>query len=95
MARLKNNGHEVARFEHESGPSGNGHSRALGRRIVYSVRSTGAVLRKESVLFPASGYSPEYWHCYGWKIAARPKNARSLEQLRPALLDRGFHEVMP
>lgn len=95
MARLKNNGHEVARFERKSGASGAGHSRVLGRRTVYSVRSTGAVLRKDLTFFPAAGYSPEYWHCYGWKIAARPKNARPLDELRAALLTRGFHEVAP
>lgn len=94
MATLKKHGHEIARFEYLADyDAENAPSRALSRRIVYSVRSTGAILRKHMALFPAGQYCESHWHDYGWKIAAWPRTARDLEYLRPALLAKGFHEV--
>jgi hypothetical protein len=89
MAKLSAHGNERARFELLEGPTDS----VLARRIRYSVRADGAILKEYSVLFPKGEFHPGGWHSYGWKIAARPKVARPLDNLRPALIQRGFMEV--
>ena len=91
MARLSAHGTEIARFEKLEGASAD--RDVLERRTRYSVRSDGAIMKEYSVLFAAGPYSPQRWHSYGWKLAARPKVARPLEHLRPALLASGWREL--
>ena len=88
MARLSAHGSETARFEKLFGPDGD----VLARRTRYSIRQDGAILKEYAVLYPRGQYHPGGWHSFGWKIAARPKVARPIEYLRPALLAQGYLE---
>ena len=89
MAKLSAHGRELARFEKMM----SGDCDVLARRKLYSIRDDGAILSKYMVHFAAGQYRGAYWHDYGWKLAARPKTARPLEFLRPALIAQGFSEL--
>lgn len=72
MARLCNNGNEVARFKLEKIFEG-----GKVNRYFYSVRDNHVILRKLQINDPAENFK----HDYGWKVFKRLKKDVSLEKI--------------
>jgi hypothetical protein len=63
MARLMNNGFELARLVKDMP----GDENIEWRKKFISIRSNGWLLVKEQVRFKADGFSPAHNHDWGWK----------------------------
>jgi hypothetical protein len=97
MARLKNNGFEIARFE-KVFP---GDAELEWRKRLVSLRSNGWIMKKEQVRFKAqepvegSCYSrPAYNRDWGWKKAFRVKEVLSLDEIVAVYANEGYRLVL-
>lgn len=95
MAKLSAHGAELLRTDitYPVTPDGDFGS-VDARRVVTSVRSDGAIMRKRYAHFVGDGDRGAYWHDWGWKLhqkyrkgvdlpAACEKRAVKVEALRP------------